>query len=203
MKKWLMRALRTALLLPAIPIIGIPSGADDDVEPDKTPPTGGEEPVKEPPVDDDPPNDGDKKEPPPAADGEEGGKPDLPADGDEGKEPSDKDAADPKIAQLQHDLAMSNAMVEAFRCGISPDAVEDAVALAVYALQRDGKPIDKAAVAEELKGVLTRHPEWQAGVRPKPTMRGGAPSPDTPVKSKEEAYLDKKYAGNPYYKKED
>ena len=42
-----------------------------------------------------------------------------------------------------------------------PEAVEDAVLLAMHAVEKSGDELDEDAVAEALKEVLKRHPEWK------------------------------------------
>lgn len=62
---------------------------------------------------------------------------------------------DPAMALLD-----AKAQLAAFKSGVKPDAVEDAVCLAIHDAKKAGT-VDEGSVSTALKGVLKRHPEWQ------------------------------------------
>ena len=64
-------------------------------------------------------------------------------------------------AALQREIVETRAQLAAYKEGIKPEAVEDAVLLAMHAVEKSGDELDEDAVAEALKEVLKRHPEWK------------------------------------------
>ena len=58
------------------------------------------------------------------------------------------------------ELIEARAQLAAFKSGIAANAVEDAVCLAIHDAQKNGT-VDENSVAEALKSVLERHPEWK------------------------------------------
>lgn len=83
--------------------------------------------------------------------------------------------------------------------GRPPDAVEDAVVLALHGLQQSGVEPTEESVDAALQQVIDRHKTWTSAAPPPPVRGGAAPSSD-PQMSPEKALLDSKYKGNPYYK---
>jgi len=73
-----------------------------------------------------------------------------------------------KADALAEELLLARAENAAYKSGVRPDAVEDAVYLALRDARRDGAAADEASIAKALEGVLERHPEWKAsGSKPK------------------------------------
>lgn len=66
-----------------------------------------------------------------------------------------------RLAQMNRELLVARAQLDAWREGIVPGAVEDAVHLAVMAAEKAGEA-DEEGVRDALKEVLQRHPEWKA-----------------------------------------
>lgn len=79
-----------------------------------------------------------------------------PDEGDEGTTQTT-----PELENLNRELLMARAQLEAFRNGIRPDVVEDAVYLALRTAEKDGE-VDEEDIKEALKSVLKRHPEWKS-----------------------------------------
>lgn len=123
---------------------------EPEVEPAKEPET---EPAKEP---EEPP----ASEPPaePAGEAEE-----LPAD--------------PEKEKLMRDLTIARAQLAAIQANIAPQMAPDAVILAVYSLEQEGKTADEKSIASALEKVMERHPEWKAGKTPAAPDKGGAGEP--------------------------
>ena len=69
---------------------------------------------------------------------------------------SDADA----LKTANRELLFARAQLEAYHSGINPDAVQDAVSLAVMQAEKDGE-LDEEGVRDALKEVLKRRPEWQ------------------------------------------
>jgi len=67
----------------------------------------------------------------------------------------------PELERLNKELLLARAQLEAFRNGIRPDVVEDAVYLALREAEKDGEA-DEEDIKEALKSVLKRHPEWKS-----------------------------------------
>lgn len=114
-------------------------------------------------------------------------------DGDsgEGTAPEDKtlsaenDVENPKFVKsvpspsqsgesdLPSQLLAAQAQLAAFKCGVRPDAVEDAVCLAVNDAKKNGE-VTQDSIAEALSGVLNRHPDWKVSHEPSNNFRMGA-----------------------------
>lgn len=134
-----------------------PAGAD---QAEQTPP---ETPPKEEKPDD-PPTD--------AAQGEENGEgakpenadappPEAPTEG--APEPPAEDVpAEPAAENTSDELLLARAELSAIKSGMSVSVAEDAVVLAMHDLKKDGAVPDQAGLEKALKGVLKRHPEWDA-----------------------------------------
>lgn len=60
------------------------------------------------------------------------------------------------------ELLQAKAQIAAYKSGVRPDAVEDAVVLAMHDAAKENA-VDEAGLLKALKGVLSRHPEWKAG----------------------------------------
>lgn len=69
--------------------------------------------------------------------------------------------AEDNSAALQREIVETRAQLAAYKEGVKPEAVEDAVLLAMHAVEKSGDELDEDAVAEALKEVLKRHPEWK------------------------------------------
>lgn len=73
------------------------------------------------------------------------------------QESSDADTA---LKTVNRELMIARAQLEAYQNGVNPDAVSDAVCLAVMQAEKDGE-FDEEGVRDALKEVLKRRPEWQ------------------------------------------
>lgn len=62
---------------------------------------------------------------------------------------------------INDELLLAKAQVAAYKSGMNPAVVDDAVCLAMYDAKKAGGTIDEAAIAKALKGVMSRHPEWK------------------------------------------
>lgn len=94
------------------------------------------------------------------------------------EETAEKDAKPPEAAappapDLRMELLNAKAQLAAFKSGVRGDAVEDAVCLALHDAKKTGEVSEKS-VAEALKGVLDRHPEWKQEETPAGSFRVGA-----------------------------
>lgn len=69
--------------------------------------------------------------------------------------------AEDNSAALHREIVETRAQLAAYKEGIKPEAVEDAVLLAMHDVEKAGDELDEDAVAEALKEVLKRHPEWK------------------------------------------
>ena len=67
-----------------------------------------------------------------------------------------------ELANVTQQLMLAKAQVAAIKAGVAPNQVEDAVYLAMKEATKDGEA-DEDDVAEALKAVLKRHPEWKNG----------------------------------------
>lgn len=81
------------------------------------------------------------------------------------QQPSATPPADPPAednsAALQREIVETRAQLAAYKEGVKTEAVEDAVLLAMHDVEKAGDELDEDAVAEALKEVLKRHPEWK------------------------------------------
>ena len=121
---------------------------------------------------------------------------DLPAaDPDDPKDPP---AADPQtdpqpeseeVATLKLQLLESNARVAAYKSGVKPAAVEDAVVLAMHAVNTAGGELSEEAIQQALATVLERHPEWNAASTPTAPVKAGADPAEEPPQNKNVAAL--------------
>lgn len=80
--------------------------------------------------------------------------------------------AEDNSAALQREIVETRAQLAAYKEGIKPEAVEDAVLLAMHDVEKAGDELDEDAVAEALKEVLKRHPEWKKQDDPKNSSGG-------------------------------
>lgn len=67
-----------------------------------------------------------------------------------------------ELSNVTQQLMLAKAQVAAIKAGVAPNQVEDAVYLAMKEATKDGEA-DEDDVAEALKAVLKRHPEWKNG----------------------------------------
>lgn len=67
-----------------------------------------------------------------------------------------------ELQKAQRDLVETRAELAAVKSGINPAMVEDAVLLAIHEVEKDGDDPDDENVADALKDVLKRHPEWKS-----------------------------------------
>ena len=95
---------------------------------------------------------------------------------------------------------MAQAMLDGIRAGVSADAVEDAVVLAMHDLAKAGAQPSKEALASALAEVVKRRPGMSAAAVPPAPPKGGATDPPGDAEPAEKRYLDKKYGDNPYYR---
>lgn len=88
----------------------------------------------------------------------------------------DKPAPSPSQSgesDLQSQLLAAQAQLAAFKCGVRPDAVEDAVCLAINDAKKNGE-VTAESIADALSGVLNRHPDWKNYYEPSTNFRIGA-----------------------------
>lgn len=130
-----------------------PTGAEQvEKMPPETPPVG-EKPA-------DSPSD--------ASQGEENGEgakpenPDAPPEVPEEKPDTQPSEEAPAVESTNDELLLARAELSAIKSGMSVSVAEDAVVLAMHDLKKDGAVPDQAGLEKALKGVLKRHPEWDA-----------------------------------------
>ena len=113
-------------------------------------------------------------------------------------DPKDPPAADPQtdpqpeseeVATLKLQLLESNARVAAYKSGVKPAAVEDAVVLAMHAVNTAGGELSEEAIQQALATVLERHPEWNAASTPTAPVKAGADPAEEPPQNKNVAAL--------------
>lgn len=75
-------------------------------------------------------------------------------------------------AALQREIIETRAQLVAYKEGVKPEAVEDAVLLATHEIEKAGDDLDEDSVSEALKEVLKRHPEWKKQDDPKNSSGG-------------------------------
>lgn len=105
-----------------------------------------------------------------ASQGEENGEGAKPEDTDappaEAEEPpaspAEEPPAKPAADNANDELLLARAELSAIKSGMSVSVAEDAVVLAMHDLKKDGAAPDQAGLEKALKGVLKRHPEWDA-----------------------------------------
>lgn len=98
--------------------------------------------------------------------------------------------AEDNSAALQREIVETRAQLAAYKEGVKPEAVEDAVLLAMHDVEKAGDELDEDAVAEALKEVLKRHPEWKLQDDPKNSSGGfrvGASGNENQPKTDDEA----------------
>lgn len=90
-----------------------------------------------------------------------------------------------ELLEAQRNLLQTRAELSAYKSGVKPEAVEDAVLLAIHTAEKSGEEVDEDSVADALKEVLKRHPEWKKEEDPRKTsnagFRVGAGSKETPI----------------------
>lgn len=85
--------------------------------------------------------------------------------------PAVTDQTTARLAQKDREITQARAQLAAMRAGVKPDMVEDAVYLAVKDAEKDGDEADEDGIADALKSVLKRHPDWRTGTDE--TTKGG------------------------------
>ncbi|WP_085833508.1 hypothetical protein [Clostridium merdae] len=113
---------------------------------------------------------------------------DLPA-GKQATAPAQQTATTPadntELLEAQRNLLQTRAELSAYKSGVKPEAVEDAVLLAIHSAEKSGEDVDEDSIADALKEVLKRHPEWKKEEDPRRTsnagFRVGAGSKETPI----------------------
>lgn len=92
-------------------------------------------------------------------------------------------AADPENAQLKAELIRARSELAAYRAGVAPDKVADAVTLATAGARAKGD-VTEESIAAAMKDVLKRNPEWrQAADKTAGGFRLGS-DPDQPAAKK-------------------
>lgn len=86
---------------------------------------------------------------------------------------------------LQMELLNTKVQLAAFKSGVRGEVVEDAVCLALHDAKKTGEVSEKS-VAQALKGVLNRHPEWKQEAASAGNFRVGAESGKTPNTASDE-----------------
>lgn len=91
------------------------------------------------------------------------------------QEQAGTDTEDTETVQQNNDvmkqLVKANAQIAAYKAGISPDLVEDAVALAIYEASEQGEATAEN-ISAALDNVLKRHPEWKPAKDDKEKQKG-------------------------------
>lgn len=82
---------------------------------------------------------------------------DEPAASTSGETPTE-----PAAENANDELLLARAELAAIKSGMDIYVAEDAVILAMHALKKDGGVPDQDGLEKALKGVLKRHPEWDA-----------------------------------------
>lgn len=72
-----------------------------------------------------------------------------------------------ELESARRELLTARAQIEAFRSGVRADLTEDAVALAMMELEKNGDDPDEESVQDALKAVLKRHPDWKSDTQKK------------------------------------
>lgn len=103
---------------------------------------------------------------------------------EEAEKPQEEPKPDPEKEKLIRELTIARAQLAAVQSDIDPKQAADAVILAVYVLEQEGKAADEKAIAAALKGVMERHPEWKAGGTPKAPEKAGAEDPEKKPEAK-------------------
>ena len=83
------------------------------------------------------------------------------------------------------ELLNTKVQLAAFKSGVRGEVVEDAVCLALHDAKKTGEVSEKS-VAQALKGVLNRHPEWKQESASAGNFRVGAESGKTPNTASDE-----------------
>lgn len=102
------------------------------------------------------------------------------------KEASSEEAApaeEPPAPAPNEELLLARAELAAIKNGMDPAVVEDAVYLALRDARKEGGALDEGALEKALKGVLKRHPEWDAKAKEKQAggFKVGADGAQPPV----------------------
>ncbi len=155
-----------------------PAGDPPAADPAPAPTT---DPAKDPADPEDPPA-ADPKDPPAA-------EPDDPKDPPAADPQTDPQSESDEVAALKLQLLESNARVAAYKSGVKPAAVEDAVVLAMHAVNTAGGELSEEAIQQAITAVLERHPEWNAASTPVAPVKAGAEPPADPNTPKTNAIL--------------
>lgn len=110
----------------------------------------------------------------------------APTEDSEGNEPvaEPEPQPDPEKERLMRELTIARAQLAAVQSDIDPKQAADAVILAVYALEQEGKTPDEKTISKALECVMERHPEWKAGTTPKVPEKAGAEEQKKPPEAK-------------------
>lgn len=159
----------------------------EEQDPKPQPPAdpAGDPPAADPAPDPatDPVKDPADPEDPPAAD------PDDPKDPPAVDPQTDPQPESEEVATLKLQLMESKARVAAYKSGVKPAAVEDAVVLAMHAVSTAGGELSEETIQQALTTVLERHPEWNAASTPTAPVKAGAEPPADPNTPKTNAIL--------------
>lgn len=74
---------------------------------------------------------------------------------------ADKTDEKPESDTTRVELMQARAELAAYKSGIKPDAVEDAVVLAMSQVSKNGDELNDDNIADALKDIIKRHPEWK------------------------------------------
>ncbi len=96
---------------------------------------------------------------------------------DTGEQSEEAPPPDPEKEKLLRELTIARAQLAAVQSDVNPKQAADAVILAVYALEQEGKTPDEKTISDVLKSVMERHPEWRASRAPEAPERVGAEEP--------------------------
>lgn len=81
---------------------------------------------------------------------------------------------DPIVLNMQRDLVAAKMQLKAIQSNFRADVAEDAVYLAMRAVEQDGDDLDEASIQDALNDVKKRHPEWVVDDKAKGGFKVGA-----------------------------
>lgn len=165
----------------------------EEKQDDATPPGAESPPEDNSKTDDNPADDEGKKDEPEKKEEKSTEDPSDKKQGDENGEGADEPSTDtppatpekPAADSQNFELLNAKAQIAAFKSGVRPDVVEDAVCLAMHDAKQNGE-LTEESVAEALSGVLSRHPEWKAPADSTNNFRVGADGSKEPSSSNDE-----------------
>lgn len=118
-----------------------------------------ETPAEESPAQEEQPQDQNPEEQGDPADEEE--EQAEPGQGPDQEQPPAQEPASDEATALRGQLLQAQGELAAYRAGVAPGMVADAVTLAMAEASKAGE-VTEAAVAKAMDAVLKRHPEWKA-----------------------------------------